>query len=277
MQNSFEKSKVILIERSPDMAFLNSLSISEKEPEKLYKFLFETDNMLCKEELLKIEKHTLIYLFLVRAYKLTSENTYIYNGVNPDYYAEIIRFANVNFQRFGCFDITGNLLYHCYRYLLLNMVRLGRLSFEVKKYDFTFDVYSDNELFLSSDSWVLGIHIPGNDALTSDSVDESFRLAEGFFKKYHPDKNFKAYVCSSWLLDTQLRRFLKEDSNILSFQKRFIIKRGNEIPEALCDHIFACPQTEPINLKPKNRFQREILDFILDGGRIYSGKGYILK
>lgn len=124
----------------------------------------------------------------------------------------------------------------------------------------------------------ISVHIPGNDKLTAEAADASFAGARVFFDTYFPDLNYKAFVCSSWLLDTGLKQFVGENSNIVKFQKRFRIALAFKNGFSLFDNVFNVPKHCPIEeLVPQNRFQKEILDMVKRGGSLYSGRGYILK
>lgn len=136
---------------------------------------------------------------------------------------------------------------------------------------------NEYENVLKNGDNVISVHIPGNDKMTPESVDESFNRAKEFFGKYYADKNFKAFVCSSWLLDTGLKEFLKPESNILKFQNKFTIALSFVNTFALYWNIFGIENFIPYNeLEPKNGFQQKILDFIKNGGYLYSGNGFIM-
>lgn len=68
---------------------------------------------------------------------------------------------------------------------------------------------------------VLSCHIQEGEDLSEEAVENSFKLAEEFFKKYFPQIEFKAYVCYTWLLYPDMVAHLKENSKIRSFAKRF--------------------------------------------------------
>jgi hypothetical protein len=124
---------------------------------------------------------------------------------------------------------------------------------------------------------VLSVHIPGEGKLTPESVEESFLMAREFFKKYYPDINFKAFVCSSWLLDTGLSKLMRPGSNVLRFQDKFRIVLSSVNTFALYWNIFEIEEFIPItSLIPKNRFQLEVLNLLNSGEHLYSGNGFIL-
>lgn len=148
----------------------------------------------------------------------------------------------------------------------------GRLNFEpltIKKKDY--------EVALKKGDPVLSVHIPGNDKMTTERVEQSFNDAIKFFETYYKDVEFKAFVCSSWLLDTGLRKFLKEESNILKFQQKFKIVLSFVNTFALYWNIFSTEKFVPYaELVPSNSFQKNVLEALNNGENLYSGNGYIL-
>ncbi len=148
---------------------------------------------------------------------------------------------------------------------------LGRLDFEKKCFTGLIPAIQKGDP-------VLSVHMPGNEKLDENAVSASLAGAEAFFEKYFPELQFKAFVTSTWLLDTGLRRFLGENSNIVKLQNRFSITIASQNGYSLFSNIFNtktyCPLDE---LVPTNRFQREVLDMVKAGGHIYTGQGYILR
>lgn len=130
---------------------------------------------------------------------------------------------------------------------------------------------------LAKNDAVISVHIPGNEKMTPESVEESFKEAKKFFETYYKEKDFKAFVCSSWLLDTGLKRFLKPESNILAFQKNFRIVLSFVNTFALYWNIFGVEKFICYSeLVPQNSFQQKILDFVKSGEHLYSGNGFIM-
>lgn len=157
----------------------------------------------------------------------------------------------------------------------------------IKGYTFHEDGTLDfNQICLDGDKFekvlkrgdeVISVHIPEKGKLTPESVRESFGKARQFFKKYYNEKQFKAFICSSWLLDTGLKDFLVPGSNIIEFQKNFRIILSFVNTFSLYWHIFGVEKFVPYSeLEPRNNFQKKILDYVSDGGYLYSGNGFIL-
>jgi len=146
----------------------------------------------------------------------------------------------------------------------------GHIDFEKK----TFHNYT---CVLNNTDMALAIHMPGNKKLSEDAVTKSLEGAKQFFATYFPNLNYKAFISSSWLLDTGLSAVLKEDSNIMKMQKRFRIVLSAKNNGPLFNNVFGVNKCPIEELVPRNRFQTELLQRIKDGGSLYSGRGYILK
>lgn len=137
---------------------------------------------------------------------------------------------------------------------------------------------SDYEKVLKTDDDVLSVHIPADGKMSPELVDEAFAIADRFFADHYPDVDFKAYVCSSWLLNTDIREFLDPETNIIRFQNRFRIVITSVNGYSLCWHVFRLPNIVPLEeLKPANSFQQKFLDRVKAGQTLYNGYGYILK
>jgi hypothetical protein len=125
---------------------------------------------------------------------------------------------------------------------------------------------------------VLNIHIPAGEPMTPAACSESFELAREFFGKYFSDYDFKAFVCFSWLLDSQFNDILKPTSNIIKFQHLGRIWPIQGESEAIY-RIFG-PQAEAdgIDVVPHvSSMQRAIAAFIHAGGILRNGGFLLLK
>ncbi len=124
---------------------------------------------------------------------------------------------------------------------------------------------------------VLTIHIPGDGKLLQEDVEKSLRMAkeaiDGVFRKYE----IKGIVTYTWLLDTQLKAVLKENSNILQFQKNFdIVLHDDDTVHSLCNHVFNVKDDADFEkLIPTNNFQTAILERVKKGKKMYLGYGIV--
>lgn len=134
-------------------------------------------------------------------------------------------------------------------------------------------------LELQSGDKVLTAHIPGNDRMTADKIDESIALANEAIKNEFKEYGVKRIVCSSWIMDSQLREvFEGKHSNILDFQNRFMLAMlDKDTWHSLREHVFRVRQDiKTEDLVPENSFQSKMLERVKAGKEIYIGYG-ILK
>lgn len=135
----------------------------------------------------------------------------------------------------------------------------------------------DYEKVLQTGDDVISVHIPKNGKMSPEPVAEAFAIADKFFPAYYPEIRFKAYVCSSWLLNTDMREFLSPESNIIKFQNRFRNVMATLNGYSLYWHIFGVEQFLPLDqLQPVNSFQQTLLDRVKSGQTLYNGYSYIL-
>lgn len=119
----------------------------------------------------------------------------------------------------------------------------------------------------------VSVHIPAGGKLSPAEVADSFERARKFFAKFFPQIAFKAFVCESWLLDTNLRQLLPATSNILAFQNEFRVVTLAEDDVSLFMFIFDT-EKKPLNeLLPTTPFQQSILNHVKNGGEIHFGTG----
>lgn len=98
----------------------------------------------------------------------------------------------------------------------MRLFKLGRLQYCFSQ------AYRDVEEFgICKGDRVIDIHIPALGPLYVEECIESLEMARWFFAKYYPEYKYKHLTCHSWLLGQDLTSLLKEDSNILKFQKLF--------------------------------------------------------
>lgn len=146
------------------------------------------------------------------------------------------------------------------RHVGLHLFRLGTLEFER----------------LSQDGrTVISIHIPTDACFTPEAVEASLREARAFFPRLDPSLVACEYVCSSWLLDPQLKTMLPDSSNILRFQERFVYDRTVEAGTGYFGWVFG---TKPIDhaLLPENTtLQRNLKRHLLAGGKLYNTLGHL--
>lgn len=139
-----------------------------------------------------------------------------------------------------------------------HLFRIGELEYEMKHID---------------DKVVIGLHIPSDADFSPSSVDESLTSAKTFFSEHYPELANCEYRCHSWLLDSQLKGMLSENSNIISFQNRFEIFDEGEIGTEFIEWLYHTKATDYHDLPEKTSLQRNMKKHILSGGVILNAYG----
>ncbi len=211
------------------------------------------------------------------------------------YYKNLRRFGEMNFVR----DNTHALIRHgyfLYGYAKPFILHIGRLSYELREYDASvYNIFENSDgskrVFIKNGDAVpdgfkkvidhgepyVTIHIPGNDKLTREAIIDSLEEATPILKKVFGKYNPKHFLCTSWLISPQITPFLKETSNIRTFQSFFDTALGNEAENALYEHIFKCPVCPVNELTATNSFQKNILSLYEGGEKLCNGIGILKK
>jgi len=154
-------------------------------------------------------------------------------------------------------------------HLKMNLFRLGRLQFRMGNCEY--DIPEEN---LKKGDSVLEVHIPYGEALTPESCEQSFNLAEKFFAEFYPEFKYSHFTCHSWLMDDTLSELLSENSNIIKFSGMFN-HYNPEKDDAILRYTFKW-NTSRLNLKNaviSSSFTRKIKDHIASGKDFYIAFG----
>ncbi len=131
------------------------------------------------------------------------------------------------------------------------------------------------ELVLRNGDTVLDIHIPNFMPLRLDLLHASLQRALDFFPRYHPEHPFKAFVCDSWLFNTQWAEMLPASSNILAFQQQgYLYPRGSDGAEGMY-FIFGKWLVDLDKAPQATQLQRAAIKHLQAGNPLRSG-GFLL-
>ncbi len=139
-----------------------------------------------------------------------------------------------------------------------HLFRIGELEYEA--------VLKENKLNIH-------IHIPSDARLLPGLVDSSLEQAASFFEKQYLLVKERDFFCNSWLLDNQLKMFLKEDSNIISFQNRFVILDQGQADPYLNRWLFNTESTDYSTFCENTTLQKNVKKHLINGGIIRSSYG----
>src|SRR5690625_642757 len=136
-------------------------------------------------------------------------------------------------------------------------------------------IKNDWSCVLKEGDHVLGIHIPRKGQFTKELCQDSIYQAKNFFHHYFPDKNFRAFVCVSWMLDPQLQSLLDASSNIVRFQKMFNLYPVLSMDHTIYKFVYRCKPCKVEDLPENTTLQRKIKNYMLSGGLMHTGGGFI--
>lgn len=151
--------------------------------------------------------------------------------------------------------------------------RIGRLVFERTHAWFTMHGVREGDP-------VLGVHIPRG-RLTPQSCDEAFALASEFFPRLWPEIEYRASTCVSWVLDPQLADYLDDTTNILAFQRRFVLLPPDEERPADAETVEAIfarewPGIQRLSQLPqRSTLERAVVTHLRSGGHWFYRGGVL--
>lgn len=156
----------------------------------------------------------------------------------------------------------------------LDRFALGRFQYEVRDFGVNGGFATRSGIIVPGGTRVLNMHIPSTGVPLTDEVRfDSYKKAYAFHKKLFPD-GIALFVCGSWLLYPNHRKFLPENSNILKFLGDFQIISSNEKKSFGDDwRVFGrYAGMSPDKLPRDTGLRRAYADWLAAGNR--SGDGY---
>lgn len=127
---------------------------------------------------------------------------------------------------------------------------------------------------------LLKVHIPVAGRLLKEDCEAAYAQARQVFPKCYPEYDFKGFVCCSWLLCPSLRTFLKEDSNIVSFQQKYHLFPAKDTGADVFLYVFdkkvsSADEVDFSSLPQSNTMQRGVKNLLLAGEYIHNYGGLI--
>lgn len=121
----------------------------------------------------------------------------------------------------------------------------------------------------------INLHIPASGPLKSEACLDSIRRMCRFSREFHPDYDFRAVVCYSWLLDPQFRNFLPENANIVRFQAlgHNLVCPGRDQTDEVIWRLWGLPGRgkAPSELPVRSSMERGVVEHLKKGGRFQEG------
>ena len=131
---------------------------------------------------------------------------------------------------------------------------------------------------VKKDENVIEVHIPADGKLSFEECTASFTCARAFFARYFPNFSYRFYSCHSWLLDTSLKRFVGENSNVYLFGARFEEIDKNQ-DDAILRYVFRwdAKRESLDNFPAKSTLARALKGAVENGEAFYEVLGIIPK
>ncbi len=131
------------------------------------------------------------------------------------------------------------------------------------------------ELLLRNGETVLEMHIPNFMPLSLDLLHDSLQRALDFFPHYHPECPFKAFVCSSWIFNTQWAEMLPPTSNLLAFQRQGYLFPLPSSGAGAIYFLFGKRAIDLATAPQDTTLRRAVVAHMQAGGQLRSG-GFLL-
>ena len=127
---------------------------------------------------------------------------------------------------------------------------------------------------------MVDVHIPAGKTLKPELVDASFQEIRDFYAKYFPEKEYKGFIISSWLLSPTVHELLGQKGNIVNFGNRFIKLTRKDKGTSIFSFVFVQRDVNNVDLEslPENTsLERALKKHYLEGKKVYDTYGYILR
>lgn len=231
----------------------------EKDREYFYKDRQEFYRRICRKE----NAH-LLFLYYFCRFACETYDCYVERGIEDsvywDTFYDFTLWCGNCYRDYGEYGIAE--YDWLYRHIEMSLFRLGRLQFE--------KTFAESEWGIAHGEEVISIHIPQGEKLDIQACKESIQRGIRFWGTEY------TYVCDSWLLEPELQKLLKADSNILEFQKWFDIVSVDKHCRQAEERIFIKVQDNPADYPEETSLQRAAKRYLAEGGKLGCGIG-ILK
>lgn len=133
------------------------------------------------------------------------------------------------------------------------------------------------DLRLEKGDPILDVHIPAGDPLRASLCTQSFDQAELLFGSTTPGLAWRAFSCTSWMLDREVHGCLPRTSGIVAFGERFQAlpaaeSDSNQFLERVLQKV-----GEPGTFENRTSLQRAAQDHLSRGGFFRTTSGFILR
>jgi len=169
--------------------------------------------------------------------------------------------------RNGKYVIESYIFNWLVRHMTNRVIHLGRLQFEAKRIDGNFGLVNTGD-------YVLNVHIPAGGRLPHDEILDAYKQAATLFMKLTPEITYKGFICESWMLSPQLKEILDANSNLIKFLNDYEIYHKDD-DDSFYTYVYINKPSNLQDLPEDTTLQSAIKQYLLSGGKIESGRGFI--
>ncbi len=276
------KSRELFLKIYNDVNLADTIEIYIKDNIKKVEKSLKLCNKNRWELVLKKEpkmKLSLVYAFLPVVYERYREKG-IDDEIFFDTMSDIKIWIDDHKTRTGEWGLYE--LHWIMHHMNVNIFKLGRLQFQ-KLFYYGKKPYNDGRHKLSLGKKVVYVHIPRGERLDISKCEESFKMANEFFKKYYPEYPNDIFVCHSWLLHSGNKNYMKADGNIVRFSNLFNVTEEYEFPADTYLWVYGKKPKNKVLLKCKKKtgsygntenmpqntsLQKALTEYINNGGNL---------
>ena len=192
-----------------------------------------------------------------------------------DTLADVVIWTNTYYSMFGKLGLVQT--DWLYRHIDATIFKLGRLQFALATIKEPMKNHL-GEVVIPEGEVIVEIHIPEGEPLLESECRRSLENADKFFAQYFPECKWSYYTCHSWLLDEVLKSFVGPDSNIARFMGLFNIINKEPEDSALRYVFRRDANRENLDtFEAKSTLAKKIKEYVMAGGELHAGIGYIKR
>lgn len=257
------KDEIIKILNNAKFPAHFSSYIQEKFPidyRKKFKKPFHQD--FSENPMIELENQERIFESLAQLISL--KEFYLAKEIPIKHFYKSIYDLNYRINRFyqnnGAYGLTDSDLKWLSPLYKAEIFDLASLRFQISEFSYQEIERQTYQYMPLSQEWkkkfpegtpIITIHILKDTDFRPEKIDDSLFLARNFFAQYFPEHNYEYFVCRSWLLYQPIENLLGDQSNIVSFAKRFQIIAQNQNTKQALDRIYGTSDFKKIQRMSK--------------------------
>ena len=132
---------------------------------------------------------------------------------------------------------------------------------------------SEYKKVISKGDAVLSVHIPVEGELSVSACRESYKRAKEVFSRFFPALDIKGFVCYSWMMSPELKKYMKPTARVLGFSSPYIKFPIHTEGGDVLNFVFYLKFKTYEDLPEDTSLQRELKKLYLGGGYLYEYGG----